>query len=187
MRRQHGRGGLVKILLRILAVLVLIVVVVILIGLLLPRAHTAVVEGRYRASSDQLYNAIDNVADGPRWRTGLQRVEILSAAGEPKRWRETADWGTLTFVQESNDPGQRIVSRIVDEGQGFGGTWTFEITPDANGAVLRVTERGEVSNPLYRFMSRFVVGYYRSAETYVRDLGRHVGEDVSPERITGQS
>lgn len=176
-----------KILLRILAVLVLIVVVVILIGLLLPRTHTAAVEGRYGASADQLYDAIDNVEDGPQWRTGLQRVEMLSAPGEPKRWRETAEWGTLAFVHESNDPGRRIVSRIVDEGQGFGGTWTFEITPVANGAVLRVTERGEVSNPLYRFMSRFVVGYYRSAETYVRDLGRHLGEDVTPVRITVQS
>ena len=176
-----------KIVLRIIAALVLLVIVVVLIGLLLPRTHTAAVEGRYRASPGQVYAAIDNVSNGPQWRTGLQRVEILSAAGEPMRWRETADWGTLTFVHESNDPGRRIVSRIVDEGQGFGGTWTFDIVPAGEGAGLRVTERGEVSNPLYRFMSRFVFGYYRSAETYVRDLGRHLGEDVIPVRVTERS
>jgi hypothetical protein len=175
-----------KIALRIIAGVVLLLLVVLLVGLILPESHTAAVEGRYRATPGEIYVAINDVQKGTSWRSGLERVEVLSAAGEPLRWRETAEWGTLTFVHESNDPGRRIVSRIVDEGQGFGGTWTYDIVPVGDGTVLRITERGEVSNPLFRFMSRFVFGYYDGIETYVRDMGERLGEAVTPTRIEGE-
>ena len=162
--------------LAVLAALVLIA------GLLLPTTHVAAVESRYRASASDIHAAINDVASAQSWRSGLERVDVLSEPGEPLMWREVADWGTLTFVQEVNEPGRRIVSRIVDEDQGFGGTWTYEIEETPGGTVLRIIERGEITNPLYRFMSRFVIGYYRGLETYARDLGARFGEDVTVER-----
>lgn len=171
-----------KIVVLVAAVIALLAAMVLIVGLLLPTTHVAVVESRYRASASDIHAAINDVASARAWRSGLEEVAVLSAPGEPLMWREVADWGTLTFVQEVNEPGCRIVSRIIDEGQGFGGTWTYEINHTPEGTVLRITERGEVTNPLYRFMSRFVFGYYRGLETYARDLGRRFGEDVIVER-----
>ncbi len=167
----------------VVAVLLLAAGAAVLVGARLPEAHVATVEARYSADPSRVYALITNVADGPRWRTGLQKVEILSSQGEPLKWRETADWGTLTFLQETAEPERRVVTRIADTSEGFGGTWTYELTEMNGGTWLVVTEHGEVYNPVFRFLSKYVFGHYRSLETYATDLGRSLGEDVTPARV----
>ncbi|HEX6590266.1 MAG TPA: SRPBCC family protein [Longimicrobiales bacterium] len=166
-----------------LAVVVALLLAVVAIGLLLPREHVASVRVRYAAAPRDVYETIANVAHGAEWRSGVERVELLPDSAGMVRWRETADWGTLAFERIVDEPGRRIVARIVDEGQGFGGTWTWEIEADGAGSVVTISEAGYVDNPFYRFMSRFVMGYYASLETYARDLGRRLGEDVRAERL----
>jgi hypothetical protein len=73
-------------------------------------------------------------------------------------------------------PPRRLVARIAGDNLPFGGTWTFEITPEGDGAKLRITERGWVSNPIFRFVSRLVLGYTSNLEMYLRSLGRKFGE-----------
>jgi hypothetical protein len=73
-------------------------------------------------------------------------------------------------------PTRKLVSRIAGDNLPFGGTWTFEVTPAGDGATLRITERGWVSNPIFRFVLRFVLGYTSNLEMYLRSLGRKFGE-----------
>jgi hypothetical protein len=46
-----------------------------------------------------------------------------------------------------------------------------------------VTERGWIANPVFRFMSRFIFGYYGTQESYVRALGKRFGEEVTLARL----
>jgi hypothetical protein len=73
----------------------------------------------------------------------------------------------------------RVVTRIADPKLPFGGTWTIEVTPVEGGTTLRITERGEVHNPIFRFMSRFIFGQTKSMEDYLGALGKKFGETVS--------
>ena len=57
----------------------------------------------------------------------------------------------------------------------FGGTWTYELTPTAGGTSLRITEDGEVYNPVFRFMSRFVFTHHATIDTYLTDMGKRLG------------
>ena len=157
--------------------------VVLALGLATPRTHRAAVRATYAANQDAVFAAILDVAGGAEWRTGVKQVDLLSDPAQPASWREHSDWGTLTFVHEAVDPPHRIVSRIVDEDQGFGGTWTYQLQRTREGTELILTEDGVVDNPLYRFMSRFVMDHHEGIETYARDLGRKLGEEVEPERI----
>jgi hypothetical protein len=61
----------------------------------------------------------------------------------------------------------------------FGGTWTFEVEPAADGCNVTITERGEVYNPFFRFMGRFVLGYSGTLNAYLQALARHFGETVA--------
>jgi hypothetical protein len=70
------------------------------------------------------------------------------------------------------------VVRIAETRLPFGGEWTFEISPAADGADLRIHEDGEVYNAIFRFMSRFIFGYYGSIESFLRNLGAKLGEPV---------
>ena len=170
-----------KIIAWLIAGAAMLVVAVVIIGSLLPKQHVARVRAQYRAPADRVYDVIADVEQGTAWRTGLQKVEVLER--EPLRWRETADWGTLVFIRDEAVRPTRIVARIADEDQGFGGTWTYEIARADSNSVLTITENGTVSNPLFRFMSRFVFGHYSSLETFARDLGKRLGETVEPVRV----
>ena len=44
--------------------------------------------------------------------------------------------------------------------------------------IVRITEDGQVYNPVFRFMSRFVFGHARTMDAYLRALGRAAGQEV---------
>ena len=44
-----------------------------------------------------------------------------------------------------------------------------------------MTERGEVKHPLFRVISRFVIGHTRTIDGYLRDLAASFGENAEPE------
>ena len=166
-----------KILLIIAAVVVAAIVLVLVVGFILPSAHVAAVRAHYDAPAERVFATVADVESAPTWRTGVKKVEVLER--EPLRWRETADWGTLTFVRDERVPPSRIVARIADESEGFGGTWTYVLAPAGGGTRLTITEDGHVDNALFRFMARFVFGYSKTLEDYLRDLGEKLGESVT--------
>ena len=166
---------------RILLALVVLVAAVFAIGWTLPREHTAAVRVTLDAPPESVYTAISDVARSADWREDVSRVEIVRE--DPLTWRETAGWGRLTFVRDVAEPPRVLVHRIEDTGEPFGGTWTFELTPEGGGTAVRITEEGWVANPVFRVLSRYFFGHYTVLEAYARDLGRRFGEVVEPARV----
>lgn len=148
--------------------------VVALVGWLLPVGHTASRTADLPGSPQAAYDAVHDVARYPGWRTGITKVEILESTPGVLRFREHSSDGAMIMEIVEAAPPSRIVTRIADPGQPFGGTWTFEIAPGPTGATVTITERGEVYNPVFRFMARFVFGYHRTLDTCLDDLGRHM-------------
>jgi Polyketide cyclase / dehydrase and lipid transport len=144
------------------------------IGYTLPVAHTATRERSYSASVDRLFAAVANVGEYPRWRRGVKSVEVLPPQAGKDRFRETGSNGVLTYVLDERVVPQRIVSRIAATGLPFGGRWTYDFSPDPAGSRLRITEDGEVYNPLFRFMARYVFGHERTMTEYLDDLERYM-------------
>ena len=134
-----------------LIVLVAIVVVVAIIGWMLPQDHEASRSARFNQPRERLFAAVQ------------QQVEEEQKTGDVPM--EVAD----------NQPPGRLVMRITP-GQPFGGTWTFDLSPDGEGTRLTITERGEVYNPIFRFMSRFVFGYTATMDAFLQNLRRRVGD-----------
>jgi uncharacterized protein YndB with AHSA1/START domain len=165
----------------IIGVLVAVVAIVAIIGTMLPRDHVASTSATIPAPPESVWHAITDVAAAPQWRD-VKSVEILSRDGEKFRWREVGGFGPITFEQQEAVAPRRFVSRVADTDQGFGGTWTYEIEPAANASRVTITERGFVTNPLFRFMSRFVFGYHGAQESYLRALGKKFGGTVTPVR-----
>jgi hypothetical protein len=148
--------------------LALIVLVVFVIGYLLPVAHVASRHATFTAPPERVFAVLTEVNEFPAWRPDVHAVEVLSA--EPLRWRERGGNGDITFeVQERIVPA-RLVTRIADPTLPFGGTWTFELVPEGSGTRLTITERGEVYNPVFRFVSRFIIGHAGSIEQYLAAL-----------------
>jgi uncharacterized protein YndB with AHSA1/START domain len=161
--------------------LVAIAAVVAIVGLLLPRDHTATTTAHIKATPESVWQAVTDVRDYPRWRTDVQSVDVLSANGA-LRWREHGSDGAMTFERSEERPPHHLVTRIVDETLPFGGTWTYQLAPEQDGTALTITERGYVTNPVFRFMARFVFGHHRTQEVFLRALGRRFGHEVTTTR-----
>ena len=63
-----------------------------------------------------------------------------------------------------------LVTGITRKNLPFGGTWTYEFVEHGGATTLTITERGEVYNPFFRFVSRFVIGYYGSIDKFFTTL-----------------
>ncbi|MBI2813505.1 MAG: SRPBCC family protein [Opitutae bacterium] len=170
-----------KITLIVLGVLGGLVVLAALIGLFLPREHTASRAATFAQSPAALFAAVRDVAALPTWRSGLKSAELLPARNGRASYRETGPQGPVTYVVVEERAAEKLVLRIADDSLPCGGTWTFEFSPAGTGGVLRLTERGFVKPALFRFLARFVFGHTSTMETYLRDLGRKFGQNINPQ------
>jgi hypothetical protein len=95
--------------------------------------------------------------------TPPQRVWDLAIA----QFHKTND-GSYAIVEQS--PPHRFVTAIVKKDLPFGGTWTYEFAPAGARTSLTITERGEVYNPFFRFVSRYVMGHTKSIDEFMAAL-----------------
>ncbi len=156
-----------------IAILVLLVIVVVVTGYFLPVGHTASRERLIAADADSVFAVISQPSHYRDWRPDVSKVELLPDVDGRPSFRETTSSGTITFVFEELSRSQRVVSRIADKNLGFGGSWTYQLDPVQGGTRVQITENGEVYNPIFRFMMRFVMNPHRTIDRYLDNLGRH--------------
>ncbi len=165
-----------------LAVIVGLILVVVVVGALLPKQHHVTRAARFPQPPEAIWTAMTNYQEFPSWRSKVTRVEAIPSTNNLPAWREIdSHGGSLPMQTVEVDPPNRLVTEIADPQLPFGGTWTTEITRVDGGSIVRITEDGEVRNPIFRFMSRFVLGLTATMETYLRDLGKKFGETVQVE------
>ena len=135
-------------------IVVVLVAVVAAIGALLPRDHVASRTLTTRRPAEELWALVANPAFA-RDATG-QDVPIETVESVPVK---------------------KLVTRIADPNQPFGGTWTFVITPTPTGSTLTISEAGWVSNVIFRFVSRFIMGHHATMDSYLRNVAKRLNEE----------
>lgn len=170
-----------KIALILLAVVVALVLVVLIVGAALPRNHVVSRHVILHRSPGEVYATVRDFSAAPSWRPDLERVEMIPTDDNHVRFREHGKQGAVTYDLIEDRPSEKIVTRIADQDLGYSGAWTYTFQSEAGGTRLEITEAGEVSNILFRFMSRFVFGQTSTTEKYLTALGRKFGEEVSPQ------
>ncbi len=161
-----------------LATIAGILIVIYVVGSLLPQSHTATSEREFEASKAAVWQAVTEVEAYPQWRSNLQSFEMLSDSTEAPRWREYySDNDPITFEEMSRTDSSEVITRIADDTLPFGGSWTYRLEERAESTVLTITENGEVYNPVFRFVSYFIMGHTATMDRYLDDLERHLSEN----------
>jgi hypothetical protein len=93
----------------------------------------------------------------------------------PAIMQATAASGIPVDVVES-DPPRRHVTRVKDTEKMFGGTWTITIAPSPTGSTVTITEDGWVGNPIFRFVSRYVMGHHATMDGMLKEVAKKHGE-----------
>lgn len=159
-----------------------IIAVVAVIGATLPRDHVASMTITIAAPPDSVWAALTDVAAYPTWRADIKSVDVGKTA--PLTWKENGSQGPMTLAVELFEPPRRMIARIQDQDQPFGGAWEYVVAPDGAGARVTITERGWVSNWIFRFVSRYVMGHESTIDAYLRALSRKFGVEVAPTKST---
>lgn len=155
-------------------------VAVALIGKSLPVQHVARTRAMFGVPVEELWRRLTSFESHPSWRRGVARVE---QAG-PDQWREVDKKGeAITYQTVESIAPRRLVRRIADKNLPFGGTWTFELSEAGpSRTALSITEDGVVYNPVFRFVSRYVMGHHATMKAFLEDLAKAVGEQPEIEK-----
>jgi uncharacterized membrane protein len=157
-----------KWLLLVVAFLGALVGAVLLIGMTLPQNHIASRSMHLDASPDALWTLITDVDRYPTWRKNVDSVQRIEA---PRlTWREISGSDRITYEARTSEKPGHFVAYIADKGLPFGGSWDYRIESEGTGSKLTITENGEVYNPIFRFVSRYLMGHTATIDKYLAAL-----------------
>lgn len=161
-----------------LGILVAAIVLVWVIGMLLPKGHVATRSAKFKVPRERVWELLADFAGQPSWRKNLKGVERAADQNGHEVWVEVNSRGERMPYEtlEAVAP-VKLVRKIADPTLPFGGTWTWEMLEENGGTRLRITERGEVYNPIFRIVSQFM-DMRRTIDGYLGDLGAKLGEPV---------
>jgi len=169
------------ILIGIIVGLALMVGIVALIGSRLPQRHDASRSLFLHQSPEQVYAVVRDLESAPKWRTDLKSVQVKKQPDGGIHFEEQGGQGTVNYALEEDVPQQRMVTRILDEDLGYSGRWVYAFASENGGTRVTITEEGEVSNVLFRFMSRYIFGHTATLDSYLTSLAKRFGEDAKPQ------
>src|SRR5215211_1059166 len=162
-----------------IAVLAAIAIGVVVAGMSLPQNHVASRTTHLSSPTEDVWRLISNAPDFPSWRSSVDSVEMVRSGTAPA-WREIAKGERITYEAVVFQPPAHMVARITEKGLPFGGSWDYRLAPDGTGTRLTITENGEVYNPIFRFVSRFIMGHTATIDKYLGDLAKKTGDSYQP-------
>lgn len=148
--------------------------VVLAVGWILPVGHVASRSASLNAPPEDVWRAITTVEEFTSWRKDINKVQRLPDRDGRAVWVEEGSSGRMTMMVERSEPPSTLVTRIADRDLPFGGTWTYTIAMQPGGSTLTITEHGEVYNPVFRALARFVFGYESTMAAYLEALSKHL-------------
>ncbi|HEV7239528.1 MAG TPA: SRPBCC family protein [Thermoanaerobaculia bacterium] len=161
------------------AAVIVPIAVVLGVGKALPVAHVARVRSTIHKPVHDVWQLLTDFASYPSWRPGVAKSEQVG-----ELWKEVSPKGeAMTFETVERVAQKRLVRRIADKNLPFGGQWIFELEPRGESeTIVTITEEGEVYNPVFRFVSRFIMGHHATLKVLLEDLGKHFGQEMEIEK-----
>ena len=163
----------------VVAILVVVGFVIALLaaGAMLPEKHTVSRSITVPRPVAEVWQVLTEHAQDPSWRADVASVtKIADRNGHPV-WEEKYKNGdTMRIETTLSEAPKRMERKIVDQ-SAFGGVWVYEVSPSPDGkaTTVRITENGEVYNPAFRFIGRFIIGNEATVEKYLTDLAAKFG------------
>jgi len=172
-------GRLKRWLILVAGVVVALILGVLIGGLMLPEEHHASRTLVTKQSPQAIWDAINDHANEPQWRSDVASVVSAGERNGKPVWQENyKDGNKVALMTTESKPPTRMVRELTDLEGPFSGRWEIDITPTPEGCQLKITEIGKVSNPFFRFVSKYIIGHTTFMERYLRGLAEKFGEQA---------
>lgn len=165
----------------ILAILVLVLVAVAFAGAMLPKQHRVTRSIELKQSPEAVWATVTDHVNEPKWRSEVESISRLADRNGHELVEEKYKNGDTMKVETVEvQPPTKLVRDVVDNPI-FSGRWTYLLTPTSTGTRLSITEEGVVPNPVFRLISRFVIGHTTALDRFLHSLSTHFGETAAIE------
>ena len=137
------------------------------IGYFLPEKHKASVTQELDLPAVKTWQLITDFEQLPKWRSNIASVKQIS----PTTWVEINHQNEqIKYEQIEKTDQKRLVTQIASKGLPYSGNWIFTVKPTGDRSILTIEEQGQVYNPLFRFVAKFIIGHKSSINQYIEDL-----------------
>jgi hypothetical protein len=165
----------------------MVLVVVVLGGVVwfwgrgMPRDHRASSSITLVAPADSVFALIVDIPRTPSWWREMQSVKRITGTRRASYEQVLRGSGAVRIEMTSMNYGEQLVTTILnDQQQDWGGKWTYRVERSAAGTEVTITEEGWVESPFFRVVMKLRGGPHKSIDSYLRSLGAHFGETVTP-------
>jgi hypothetical protein len=159
-----------KWLLIILIAIIALIAIMYLIGYFMPVQHVSTHTVLLNSTPENVWKILHDHSQYPSWRSDVKKIEITDAT----HWTEHTTNGKMSFEAEVIRVNSLFHAHITNKDLPFGGSWTYELVPDNGATKLVITENGEVYNPIFRFMSKFIFGHDSTMKKFAADLSMKI-------------
>ena len=153
----------------VLGALIVLLGVVYAVGASLDERHTVTRTEILPHPPAQVWAVVRDFGRAAEWQPDVESMTRVEGESS-ETWLMRGGFGEMPIRVQDEVAERELVTRIVDDGLPFGGTWTYQLEPVEEGTSLTITEDGFVRNPFFRFMSRYVFGHEKTVEDYLDAL-----------------
>lgn len=161
------------------------VVAVYAFGETLGVTHDATVATVVPGAPEAVFAALAEPSARREWAPHVARVGRVEDAPDGRStWRELDEHDDrFEFVVVSDTFPTFEIAAAKPEEIGMAATWTWTVAPSGSATEVRLRERGDIANPLFRGVWGLRTGAYGQIERDLGAFGRYVGGDGAVRRV----
>ena len=165
-----------KVLFRIILILLVLGGAAYLYALSIPAHQTHTRTITLKQSPDAIFTLLTDLPNFPKWNRDMVKIEMLPPIDGKEATRQTFKGNmAMTIITSESTPPSRLVRSMGDIGGPFEGSWTYEISPTAEGSQVVLTEQMTMKNAFYRLMAR-LFGQTKYMDEHLEGMAKYFGE-----------
>jgi uncharacterized protein YndB with AHSA1/START domain len=165
-----------KILFRIILILIVLAAAAYLYALSIPAHQTNTRTTTLKQTPDAIFALLTDLPNLPKWNHNMTKIEMLPPVNGKEATRQTFNGNMqMTIITSESTPPKHLVRSMGDIGGPFEGSWTYEITPTADGSQVVLTEQSTMNSAFFRLMAK-LFGQTKYMDEHLQDMAKHFGE-----------
>ena len=165
-----------KVLFRIILILLVLGGAAYLYALSIPAHQIHARTITLKQSPGAIFTLLTDLPNFPKWNREMVKIEMLPPIDGKEATRQTFKGNmAMTIITSESTPPSRLVRSMGDIGGPFEGSWTYEISPTAEGSQVVLTEQMTMKNAFYRLMAR-LFGQTKYMDEHLEGMAKYFGE-----------
>ncbi|SRR6266446_324739 len=165
-----------KILFRIILALIVLAVAAYLYALSIPAHQTHTRTTTLKQTPEAVFALLTDLPNFPKWNRDMVKIEMLPLIDGKEATRQTFKHNMqMTIITSESAPPKHLVRSMGDNTGPFEGSWTYDISPTADGSQIVLTEQMTMNNPCFRLMAK-LFSPTKYMDKHLEGMAKNFGE-----------